>query len=134
MNKHFVHGVLAAVVSSAMGVTYLFIYERMSLISFSQVINIGTITGASVAGCTLMAIAYFGLEKSNIRSLKGWINLVIIALSFFSIFVPLLHNLPLDIDSPELFPCLAVPMHFFPAISFLALDSLFVNQPTLPIQ
>jgi hypothetical protein len=34
-------------------------------------------------------------------------------------------SLPLDIEYPELFPGLVVPMHFFPAYAFLTIYPFF---------
>jgi hypothetical protein len=34
-------------------------------------------------------------------------------------------SLPLDIDFPEMFPGLAIPLHFIPAMIFFGLDPFF---------
>ena len=56
------------------------------------------------------------------------LNLVIAVLSFASIISPISMSLPLDIESPELFPGLVVPMHFFPALAFFAISPFFKTQ------
>jgi hypothetical protein len=46
-------------------------------------------------------------------------------LSFASVIIPISISLPLNIKNPELFPGLAVPMHFFPVLSWLTTMPLF---------
>ncbi|HTA28803.1 MAG TPA: hypothetical protein VK809_13510, partial [Bacteroidia bacterium] len=89
------------------------------------IINPGSISGASIFGCLLMAISYWVLERFNKENWKGVINIVIALASFASIISPISMSLPLDIKNPELFPGLAVPMHFFPALAFFCLVPFF---------
>tara|TARA_B100000614_G_C14443205_1_gene451119 strand:+ start:446 stop:688 length:243 start_codon:yes stop_codon:yes gene_type:complete len=72
-----------------------------------------------------MATAYWSLEKLNKVKLKGIVNVVIILFSFFSCLIPVSISLPLDVDFPELFPGLAIPMHFFPALIFFGVNPFF---------
>src|SRR5215212_10280747 len=52
----------------------------------------------------------------------------IIAISLFaSILAPFAMKLPFDIETPELFPGLIVPMHFFPALAWFTLKPLFIR-------
>ena len=75
-----------------------------------------------------MAIVYWALDKLNRVKFKGIVNVAIVLFSFFSILLPITMNLPLDIDFPELFPGLAIPIHFFPALIFFGLTPFF-NKP-----
>jgi len=52
-------------------------------------------------------------------------NLLFVVLTFASILRPIGFIMPLDQESPELFPGLAVPMHFFPALGWFALKPFF---------
>jgi len=56
-------------------------------------------------------------------------NLAFTILSFASIIIPIAATLPLDVAYPELFPGLAVPMHFFPAMAWYTLRPLFMTEP-----
>ncbi len=80
-----------------------------------------------------MATAYWSLEKKNMLKFKGVANIIIGLLTFFSIIVPLSITLPLDIDFPELYPGLAVPIHFFPALIFFGLTPFF-DKPISDVQ
>ena len=60
-------------------------------------------------------------------------NLSFSILSFASIIIPIAAKLPLDVQNPELFPGLTVPMHFFPALGWYTLKPIFIKeQATLP--
>ena len=73
----------------------------------------------------LMAVSYWLLFKWNKQSLLGVLNVVIAVLSFASIISPIAIDLPLTIKTPELFPGLVVPMHFFPALAFFCIAPFF---------
>ena len=125
MKKIFIHGIIAGILSAVAGIIYFNIYQNALATAFGKIVNMGSIAGASVMGCMLMSLGYFLLEKYNKSSLKGWLNIIIAVLSFASIVSPISMSLPLDIEFPELFPGLVVPMHFFPALSFFAITPFF---------
>ncbi|MCZ4408227.1 hypothetical protein O3Q51_05375 [Cryomorphaceae bacterium 1068] len=125
MKVQLFHGLAAGLLSGIAGVVYQSVYENAMYLDFSKVINVGSIIGASVFGCLLMAIGYWLLGKFKKPNLKVWLNALIVVLSFASILSPLAMTLPLDVEFPELFPGLAIPMHFFPALVFFGLDPVF---------
>lgn len=119
------HGVLSGALASIAGVIYFEIYQYLMLSEFNAIVNWGSIVGASTLGCLLMMLGYWILTKFRLIKLMGWMNLLIAILSFASIIGAMDTALPLDIDYPELFPGLVVPMHFFPALSFFGLAPFF---------
>jgi hypothetical protein len=125
MKANLIHGVLAGVLSALASVIYLNVYQNINFVDFSSVLNAGSIIGASIMGCLFMAIGYILLDEIGKPNGKGVLNLVIIMLTSFSILSPLLMDLPLELDFPELFPALAIPMHLFPAMLFFGLDPFF---------
>jgi hypothetical protein len=125
MKSNLIHGSLAGVLSAFASVVYLNVYQNLNFVDFSSVLNSGSIIGASIIGCILMAVGYFLLEKIGKPNGKGVLNLIIILLTSLSILSPLLMDLPLELDFPELFPALAIPMHLFPAMIFFGLEPFF---------
>jgi hypothetical protein len=125
MKKAFFHGISAGILAAIAGIVYFKIYQNALGTGFDKIINPGSISGASIFGCLLMAISYWVLERFNKENWKGVINIVIALASFASIISPISMSLPLDIKNPELFPGLAVPMHFFPALAFFCLVPFF---------
>lgn len=125
MKKLLIHGVLAGLLSGIAGIIYLNIYINAFDVDYNQIINSSAIIGSSILGCMLMTLGYGVLTKFNKQNLEGWLNLIIAVLSFASIIGPIGMSLPLDIEFPELFPGLVVPMHFFPALAFFAIYPFF---------
>jgi hypothetical protein len=127
MKKSLIHGIIAGILTAVAGIVYQRVYEEALFLDFSSVINPGSVTGASIFGCMLMAVGYGLLEHFKRPNLKGWLNVLITVLSFLSILGPLGVTLPLDVEFPEMFPGLAIPMHFFPAMIFFGLYPFFKN-------
>lgn len=119
------HGIAAGLTAAILSIVYAELYSYLFFISFDEVVNNTSIVSACLIACVLMALSYLGLQKINKPQLKGVLNLVIMLGSFASILAPITMSLPLDIDFPELFPGLVIPMHFFPAMSFFGLQAFF---------
>lgn len=125
MKANLIHGVIAGVLSAIASIVYLNIYQNLNFVDFSSILNTGAVIGASLFGCMLMASGYMLLTKLDKPKLKGVLNSIIAILSILSIFSPLLMDLPLELEFPELFPALAIPMHLFPAMIFFGLEPFF---------
>lgn len=125
MKKLLLHGVVAGSLAGIAGIIYLTIYNEAFGVDFSQIINIGSILGSCLIACLLMTLGYAALMKFEKQNFSAWLNILIVVLSFASIIMPIGMSLPLDIEFPELFPGLVVPMHFFPALAFFTILPLF---------
>ena len=125
ISLHVLFSSVLAIVASAL---YNRIYSAAFEVDFSAVLNTVGIIGASVFACVLMGLAYYLGFKWKGEKLIAWINLLICFLSFVSIIGVLAMQLPLNIESPEMFPGLAIPMHFFPALFFFAVYPFFKNR------
>ena len=126
----FLHGLIAGVLSGVAGAIYQMIYQEMYFVDFSPVVNLTAIMASSIIGCMLMAVGYFCLFKIKKMNLIGWLNIIYTLLAFISILPAMAATLPLDVEFPEIFPGMVVPMHFFPAVAFFALSPFFINQST----
>lgn len=125
MKKLLIHGVATGLLSGIAGIIYLNIYQEALGVNYGQIINMSAILAASLMACILMTLGYAALHTFEKEKLRGWFNLLIAILSFASIIGPIGMSLPLDIEYPELFPGLVVPMHFFPIVAFLTLYPFF---------
>ena len=128
MNKTLLHGIVAGLLTALASISYLMLYESILYVDFSQILNVGSVGGASIISGLLIAAGYLILEKMNKEKWKGGLNVLIILLFFLSILGPISISLPLEIDFPELFPGLAIPMHFFPALIFFGLQPFFLKK------
>jgi drug/metabolite transporter (DMT)-like permease len=128
MKRILLLGIIAGILSAVAGIMYLKMYEEATMVDFSPIMNSIAILGSSVLACLLMALGYVILEKLKKTNWTGFLNVLIIVLTFASIVGPISMTLPLDFEFPEMFPGLAIPMHFFPALIFFGLQPFFIKK------
>ena len=121
----FIHGLVAAVLAAIAGIIYNRIYRFATETDFSKILNYGSIIGLSVAICMVATFVNFGLMKWLGKKGEIVFNFVFSIASFACVMVPISATLPLDIPSPEIFPGLAVPMVFFPAMAWYTVRPIF---------
>jgi hypothetical protein len=121
----FIMGIAGSLLSSLASIIYVNIYQEALLVDFSKIAGITNIIAASTIGCLLMAICYkLAIQWKGTKAV-GWLNIVFSIFSFASIAEVLGFNMPLDTVSPELFPGMVIPMHFFPILSILTIFPFF---------
>jgi hypothetical protein len=123
--KIFFQGVAAGLLAAIASIIYNRIYFFAFEVNFSKLVNIPVLTALSLLACTVAAIGYWLIKKRFGERADIIFNFSFVILSFASILVPMAAKLPLDIQNPEMFPCLTVPMHFFPALAWFTLNPLF---------
>ncbi len=128
VKKTILHALVSAILASIACVIYNNIYSKAFEVNFSGVLTVGGAVGACVFGSLLMAAAYFFALKWKGDKLIGWVNVLITILSFASIVGVFGFQLPLTIESPEMFAGLAIPMHFFPALAFFTVAPFFKSK------
>lgn len=126
--KFLIHALTGAVLSGMASVIYNLIYKKSFYVNFSSVINTTSIIGACTFACMLIAIGHFIVFKWKGAKLIGLYNIVVLVLSFASIIGVLSFLLPLDVEFPEMFIGLAIPMHFFPALAYFAVEPFFKDR------
>jgi hypothetical protein len=124
--KHFFHGLLSGIMAAVAAIIYNRIHYFATEADFSAIINAGTMISASLIVCMLFSIGYFFFLKFVTNKRNIVFNVLISILSFSAIIVPISISLPLSVRNPELFPGLAVPMVFFPVISWYTFKPLFI--------
>lgn len=119
------HGLAGAALSGIAAVIYNAIYKACFYVDFSAVINSGSIIGACTFACMLIAAGHFIIFKWRGDTLTCIYNVSVFILSFVSMIGVLSFRLPLDVEFPELFGGLAIPMHFFPALAYFSIAPFF---------
>jgi hypothetical protein len=118
-------GIAASLLSSLASIIYLNIYKEALVVDFSKVAGISNIIAACSIGCLLMAVGYRLAIKWKGTKTIGWLNIAFSLVSFATIAGVMGFNLPMDTESPELFPGMIIPMHFFPVLSILTIYPFF---------
>ena len=117
--------VLVGVLSGIAGIIYQKVYIETVGEGFVNIASVKNIMVACLLGAFVAAIGYYLLSLVLKGKTDMVFNLLFVILSFASILGPIGFKLPLEQELPELFPGLAVPMHFFPALGWFALKPLF---------
>jgi ABC-type branched-subunit amino acid transport system permease subunit len=124
--KALLLGIVSGLLAGIAGLIYARMYFKINEADFSKVASTVRILSSSLFGGVLAAIGYTAL----IKLLKGRgeiaFNLLFTILSFASLLLPIAFRLPLTIETPELFPGMVIPMHFFPALGWYTLKPLFI--------
>lgn len=126
--RAFIHGLVAAALAAIAGIIYNRIYYFATETDFSKVINTGSIIGISLLVCMVARFIYFGLVKWLGKTGEIIFSFLFSIISFACVMIPISISMPLDIKSPEIFPGLAVPMVFFPAMAWYTVRPLFVGK------
>lgn len=119
-----VSGVLAGVAS----LIYQKVYAKSLGADFSTIAKPVNIVIISIIAALLASVVYGMLTKWLASTGEIIFNFVFVILTFASILWPFATKLPLEIEMPELYPGLTVPMHFFPALAWFTLKPVFIKK------
>jgi len=123
----FFHGLTASILSAVAAILYKRIYFFATETDFSKVLDLQRILGLSLLICLVASLANYGLIKWFKKKGDIIFNFLFSIFSFAAVMIPISITLPLNVQLPELFPGLAVPMVFFPAIAWYTVNPLFTH-------
>jgi hypothetical protein len=126
--KIFILSICAGIFSSVACIVFDKVYFFAFEIEFKQLVNPLSLAAINIFALVIAGIGYYFIRKWFRRDHEKIFNLLFVLLSFASILAPLSISLPLSIKNPEFFPGLAVPMHFFPAVSWFAVKPFFMKE------
>jgi hypothetical protein len=121
----FFLGILSGIVAAIAAIIYNRIYFFATETDFSRILNTASIIGLNLGFCVLVCFLYWVLVYLLKKNGEIVFNFLFFILSFAMVIITISMSLPLDIKNPELFPGLAVPMVFFPALAWHTLRPLF---------
>jgi hypothetical protein len=124
----FFHGLMASLLSALAAIIYSRIYFFATEADFSKVLGLQRIIGFSLLICMMTVLVNYGLIRWVKKKGEIIFNFLFSILSFAVVMIPISVTLPLSVKLPELFPGLAVPMVFFPAIAWYTLNPLFPHK------
>ncbi len=125
--KALLLGIVSGLLAGVAGLVYARVYYTANEADFSKVASTIRILSSSLFGGVLAAIGYSALVKALKNKGEIVFNLLFTILSFASLLLPIAFKLPLTIETPELFPGMVIPMHFFPALGWYTLKPLFIK-------
>ena len=120
-------GIVSGLLAGIAGLAYARLYYTANEADFSKVASAVKIISSSLFGGVLAAIGYTILVRALKTRGEIVFNLVFTIVSFASLLLPIAYKLPLTIETPELFPGMVIPMHFFPALGWYTLKPIFIR-------
>ena len=120
-------GIVAGVLAGIVALIYQKVYSSSVGADFSNIAKPVGIVISNIVGCLVAAVGYWILSKWLKGKTEIVFNFIFMILSFASMLPVFAAKLPLDVNSPELFPGLVIPMHFFPALAWFTLEPLFIK-------
>jgi len=125
--KALLLGIVSGLLAGIAGLIYAHLYYSINEADFSKVAPTIRIIASSLAGGVLAAIGFTILNKWLNRNGEIVFNLLFSIISFASLLMPIAYKLPTSLETPELFPGMVIPMHFFPALAWFTLKPLFIR-------
>ncbi len=123
--KIFYHGIVAGILAAIAGMIYNRIYFFATETDFSKILHPVSILSLNIAVCVIASLIYWALVHWLKNKGEIVFNFSFSIISFAMTIIPISISLPLNIKNPELFPGLAVPMIFFPALAWYTVRPLF---------
>ena len=120
-------GVVSGVLAGIVALIYQKVYSSSVGADFSAIAKPVGIMISCIVGCLIAAVGYWILSRWLKGKTEIVFNFIFMILSFASMLPAFAVKLPLDVNSPELFPGLVIPMHFFPALAWFTLEPLFIK-------
>jgi hypothetical protein len=127
LKKLLLLGVISGVLAGIASIIYQKVYASSLGEGFTGVVTPVNIMVGSIVGTLVAALGYWLLSKVLKGNTEAVFNLLFAILSFATILGPFAAKLPMEIEAPELFPGLTIPMHFFPALAWFTLKPLFAK-------
>lgn len=123
--KIFFHSITAGVLAAAAAIIYNQLYFFATQTDYSAVLNTISMISINIMACVIAGSIFWSLTRWLKQKGEIVFNFLFSIISFVCVMIPISISLPLDVMFPELFPGLAVPMVFFPAVGWYTVRPLF---------
>jgi hypothetical protein len=124
--KIFFHSLFSGVIAAIAAIIYTRIYFFATQVDYSKLLNTARLVGLNIGICFLVGFLFWTSIKLLKKKGEIVFNFIFSILSFAAVIIPISLTLPLDIQFPELFPGLAVPMVLFPAVAWYTIRPFFL--------
>lgn len=127
--KSFFTGLFAAVFSSVGAIAYAGFYNS-EVFDYSRILGYPSIVAACMFTCIFACVMYW----AAVTVLKSWgdfvFNFLFVFITVISIKYPLAAAIPED--DFGYFMVYAIPLHYFPVLSWMVFKSLFFRKFAIP--
>lgn len=128
MRTNLYRGLLAGAMASLASVIYMNVYSAALVVDFSAVAKPVGIVASTFLGTLLAALGLHFWQQRVKQHATLLFNMLFTVLTFTTIAPVFGMPLPLSVVAPELFPGMAIPMHFFPQLFWHVSEPMFVRE------
>jgi uncharacterized membrane protein len=128
MKQTLYHGAVSGLLAGLAASIFNEAYCQALIVDFTSVFTWLNLLAVCVFSCVLASLGYFFFAKWVKKGTDSWFNAIFLIISFITFLLPFSSELPMEIESPELFPGLTLPMHLFPILFWLATKPLFIKE------
>jgi hypothetical protein len=119
--KYFFAGLAAGLLSGFAAFFYYNIYTATVNVVYPHIVTPASIFSACIFAGMLIALFCFTTNMLFNKEMEKLNSLLIVGGTMISTGIPFIIGLPLDIERPDLFPGLVVPMQLLPALAWFAI-------------
>ncbi len=128
MKQTLYHGAVSGLLAGLAASIYNEAYSQALIADFSSVFTWTNVFAVCVFSCVLASLGYFFFVKWVKKGSDSLFNAIFLIITFATFICPFSSELPMEVESPELFPGLSLPMHLFPILFWLATKPLFKKE------
>lgn len=114
--RYYFTGLAAGILSGLAAFLYYQLYTTTLGVYFSGLVSPLSIFSACLFAGMLIALCCYVIHIFFKREKPILTGILLVVITMMSIIIPFMVSLPLDMEQPELFPGLVVPMQLFPVM------------------
>jgi hypothetical protein len=123
--KFLILGILAGALSALVSGIFAYMFNQ-NLLDFSEVLPYRKIIAVDFSLALVSVGLFYGLSLISKKYFKVFFNSLFSLCSIASVLVPITAKFP-DLEFPEFYPTLAIPLHLIFSVVFLALSSILIQ-------
>jgi hypothetical protein len=119
--RYYLTGLAAGILSGLAAFFYYLIYTTSLDAGFTRLVSPLSIFSASLFAGMLIALFCYVIDMFFKKEMEILTGILLAGATMLCMIIPFMVSLPLDMEHPELFPGLVVPMQLFPVLAWFVL-------------
>lgn len=116
--RYFLAGIAAGLLSGLAAFFYHRIYTAATDVNFAGIVSPASIFSACLFAGMLITLFCYTVRSFFKKEIEILTSILVVGITILSMIIPFMVSLPLDMERPELFPGLVIPMQLFPALAW----------------
>ncbi|WP_148230547.1 hypothetical protein [Chitinophaga pinensis] len=120
-------GIAAGILSGLAAFFYHRIYTEVVEVSFARLVSPQSIFSACLFADMLIALFCYTIRSFFKKDMEILTSILVAGSTLLSMIIPFMVSLPLDMEKPELFPGLVIPMQLLPALAWFVVKPFSIR-------